>query len=55
VADGDEGHSASIEREAGLGAVTALDDYRSRVIEAIKNDKSPPVFDTDLFKLARAH
>jgi hypothetical protein len=55
VADGDKGHSASIEREAGLGAVTALDAYRARVIEAIKNGKSPPVFDADLVKLARAH
>jgi hypothetical protein len=40
ASDGDKGYSASLEREAGVGAVSALDDYRASVLEAIKAGKS---------------
>jgi hypothetical protein len=42
IADGEQGYSASIEREAGLGAVTTLDDYRAGVAAAIKGGQAIP-------------
>jgi hypothetical protein len=45
ASDGDKGYSASLEREAGVGAVSALDDYRASVLEGIKGGKEVPAFD----------
>ena len=55
IADGEQGYSASIEREAGLGAVTTLDDYRAGVAAAIKGGQAIPRLSANLVKLARQH
>jgi hypothetical protein len=55
VGDVEKGYGASLEREAGLGAVAALDAYRARVAAAIKADKKIPSLDVDLVKLAGQH
>ena len=55
IADGEQGYSASIEREAGLGAVTTLDDYRAGVAAAIKGGQAIPQLSANLVKLARQH
>jgi hypothetical protein len=47
VDDVETGYGASIEREAGVGAVSALDDYRATVLEAIKAGKEVPAFNLD--------
>ena len=53
--DVEQGYRASIEREAGLGTVTALDNYRARVAEAIKGGQAIPRLSANLVKLARQH
>jgi hypothetical protein len=55
VANGEQGYRASIEREAGVEAVIALDAYRARVASALKAGKAPPEFDIDLAKFAAEH
>jgi len=55
AADGEAGYSTSLEREAGVGAVAALDAYRARVVAALKDGKAPPDFDVDIVRLAAKH
>jgi hypothetical protein len=50
----DEGYAVSLQQQAGLAAVAALNGYRDRLAKALREDGPVPEFDADLAALARA-